>query len=244
MNRTNKLWLPGMAGLAFVILNTAALVLDFVIQGTTGEDPFIGLTNMGAELLQVQGSSVWLVGAILRVVQIVPIALFVPGLYWIFRSEDDGGDAVHGLVGVFLFWMCSAFQNVATLAVVWLLAPAYSAGSQTAEAIEAAAIGLMAFGDVFFRPGGGLATLFLIVGLALLGRLTLRTDRLPRWTGYAALGAAAFSLLGLVQYVVPAFFAAGVPALALAVLWTLGVSLAFLRTETVPATAAPAGQTA
>lgn len=242
--RPNKLQLPGMAGLLFVLLNTVALLLDFVVSSTTGGDTFFNLANIGPDLLGIQGSTAWSVGAILRVVQIVPLVLFVPGLYWVFRGENDRGFAAHGALGVFLYWLFATFQNAATVAVVELLAPAYTAGSQAAQSIEVAATALLGFGAVFFHPGGGLATLFLVVGIALLGYLTMRTNRLPRWTGYVALGSALFSLLGYLQYLMPAFFVAGVLGLGLFVIWTIGVSFSFIRRPATASASEPAGQMA
>lgn len=246
MNGNGKLWLPGVAGLTFVLLNTAALVLDFVIVGTTGGQPFFDLANAGGELARIQGSTAWLVGAALRVAQFVPIALFVPGLYWVFRGESDRGAAAHGALAVFLFWLFSTVQNGATLAVVAFLAPAYTAGSQGAAAIEAAAVALMSLGEVFFTMGGGLATLFMVAGMVFLGRLTLRSGRLPRWTGYAALASAAFSLVALFHYLVPALFPAALLGFLLFVLWTIGVSVGFLRSQraSAPAPTGTAGQVA
>ena len=91
MNTTDKLRLPGLAGLTLLAMLVISFIMDFAIISTTGGKPNIDVVNVGPDLLRAQGSLIWPVETWLYLLMIVPFAVFAFGVYWALRSESDEG---------------------------------------------------------------------------------------------------------------------------------------------------------
>ncbi len=221
--------LYGYAGIVLALMMIVAFALDFAIMGTTDGPPGFDLQDIGPDLVRAGDSLIWRIESLLYVLQIVPFAVFALGVYWALESERDGGLPALGLVATGVAWLFSTLHNVAIVTTVFWLIPDYVPGTQEGQLIEVTARGLMAAGNTLFTPGGGVATLLLVIGLAAIGVVTLRMDRLPRWTGYAAIVAAILSLLAYLQYLSEGFFVLALVGWVVYIVWTMAVSLRLTR---------------
>jgi len=229
MKTTNKLRLPGIAGIVLALMMVVAFGLDFAIIATTGGDPAFNLANIGPDLLRAQSSVIWPVETWVYALMIVPFSVFALGVYWVLRTENDKGLPAIGVVTTLIFWMFSTLHNAAILTVLQVFVPSYAAGHPAATSIEVSARGLLNFGNTLFTPGGGVGTLLLVIGMAVIGRATLTGGQLPRGTGNLAIACAAFSLLGYLQYVSSALFFLGLIGWVFYIIWITWVAIRLLR---------------
>ena len=115
-------------------------------------------------------------------------------------------------------------------------------------AADAVARALLGFANSAFGFGTSVGGVFLIGSMACLGVATLQNGGLPRWTGYAALAAAALALIAYLQVIVPALGPIfGIPGWLLHIAWVIGVAVALVRGRTMSTSHrfgyAPAGVT-
>jgi hypothetical protein len=229
MDKSDGQLLPALAGLTLAAMLIIAFALDFAIIGMTGGQPGFDLQNIGDDLLRAQGSGIWRVEAWLYLLMVVPFVVFAFGVYHDIHAQSDAGLPALGLSALTLFWIFSTIHNAAIVTVLQVLVPGYRSGAADGPGLEAAARALLGLGDTIFVPGGGVGSLFLVIGIASLGQSTLRSRRLPRWTGFVALACALLSLLGYLQYLARPFFFVGLLGFVLYIIWQTAVSLSLLR---------------
>jgi len=211
-----------------VLLMVLGFVLDLMIISTTGGDPQVRGESLGADLVRVKGSGIWPLETWVYTLMALPGSIFLMGVYWAIRREDRDGLATIGVLVSLLTWVLSTVHNLAILAVVQGLAPAYVPGAPDAPALEASARGWLAVADAL-NPLSGITAVFLMVGALALGLATLRTLHLPRWTGSVSLAVVPLIGLGLLQGFSRAFIAPALIGYILYIVWNLGVSFALLK---------------
>ena len=228
VSRGNRFRFPAIAGLALFLLMVSGFVLDIAIIGTTGGDPQIRVDQLGPDLVRVKGSTIWPVEGWIYTLMILPAFVFLAGVHWAFRRVDEDGVAAIGVVVTATFWALSTAHNLAILTVVQSLAPVYVPGAPEAVAIEAVSRSLVWVADAL-SPLSGLGAVFLIVGALALGRATLTSKELPRWTGYIALSSALLLGLGTFQHLSRPLIAVSLIGFILYMVWVAGMSVTLLR---------------
>jgi len=217
-----------MAGMILAFLMVLGFVLDLMIIGTTGGDPQIRGESLGPDLVRVKGSGIWPLETWVYTLMALPGSIFLMGVYWAVRREDRDGLATIGVLVSLLTWALSTVHNLAILAVVQGLAPAYVPGAPDAPALEASARGWLAVADAL-NPLSGITAVFLMVGALALGLATLRAMHLPRWTGWVSLAVVPLLGLGMLQGFSRAFIAPALIGYILYIAWNLGVSSALFK---------------
>ncbi len=231
MKNSRNYRLYGIAGIVLAAMMILTFILDFTIIATSGA-PEIDLNNVGPDLVRAGDNLIWHIESLLYLFQIVPFSGFALGIYWTLKSDQDGGLPALGLLTTGLFWVFHTLHNAAIVTTIYSLAPDYVPGTLQGQLIEAIAHGLLATGNTFFRPGGGVGTLLLVVGMIAMGQVILRTSHFPRWTGYAAMATALFSLVAYLQYVAESFFYLALVSWIIYIVWITVVSLRLTRYHT------------
>lgn len=226
----NEFRLPAVAGLVLVVMMAAAFAMDLGIIGSTGANPEIRMDRLGEDLVRVQESALWPVEAWTYTLMVLPAAIFLVGLYGILRRRTEGLPAMGVLLALGL-WIVHTAHNVAILAVVQTLAPAYVPGAANAAALEATALGFLGVGAAL-SPLSGLGAVILVAAALSLGIAILKSDRLSRWNGYLLLGVVILAGLGLLRPLSDAFIMLGLVGWILLILWHADVAVILWRQGT------------
>jgi len=222
--------LSAWSGVVLALLLVAGFAADMAIVLTTGGPPVLDPARIGGELLRAKASAIWPVEAWLYTLMIVPVPAFVVGAYTALRREVDRGLPVLGLICALLFWIFHTIHNIGFLTVLQVVASGYTGAGADGAAADAVARVLLGFANAAFGFGTSVGGLFLVGYLACFGIATLQTGGLPRWTGYAALAAAALAVLAYLQVVSQALGPIfGIPSWVLHIAWVIGVTVALLR---------------
>jgi len=209
---------PAWAGTLLLATMAAAFVLDFVLMAVTKGPPVIRPDQVGDDLVRVQANhGLWLAEAWTYTLMGVPALLFLVVLH---RATAAGrsGLARLGVASLAVFWALHTLHNVAVLAVIQGLAPAYVPGAADAGAVVASARGLLSVGDAL-NPFAGLGAPFLVLGLVSLAR-GVGAGAAPRWGSSLAYGAAGLVVVGAFQLVAAPLLAASLLAWVLFMAWT------------------------
>ena len=222
--------LAAASGAVLALMLIIGFAADVGIVLTTGGPPVLDPAKIAGELLRAKGSTIWLAEAWIYTLMIVAVPAFVVGVYLALRKEGDRGLPVLGVIAALLFWTFHTIHNIGFLTVLQVLTAGYTGASSDASAVEATARALLGFANASFGFGTSVGGLFLIAYLVCFGIATLQSGGLPRWTGYAALGAAGLAVLAYLQVVAPALGPVfGVPGWMLHIAWTVGVTVSLLR---------------
>lgn len=221
---------PAVAGLLLVVMMAAAFAMDLAIIGTTGANPEIRTDRLDEDLVRVQNSAIWPVEAWTYTLMILPASIFLVGLNGILRREEDMLPTMGVLVALG-FWIVSTAHNVAILAVVEALAPAYVSGAANAMALEATALGFLGVSEAL-SPLFGLGAVSLVVAALILGAAILKSESFSRWTGYILLALVPLMGLGLLRPLSDAFVVISLIGYLLFILWTADVAVILWRQGT------------
>ncbi len=180
------------------------------------------------------GSTVWVVEAWLYTLMIIAVPAFVLGVYAALRREGDPGLPGLGAIAALIFWLFHTIHNLGFVTVLQVVATGYTGAGAEGSAADAVARALLGFANAAFGFGTSVGGVFLIGSMACLGVATLQNGGLPRWTGYAALAAAALALIAYLQVIVPALGPIfGIPGWLLHIAWVIGVTVALVRGRTM-----------
>jgi hypothetical protein len=221
--------LSGLAGATLAAMAIAAFVLDFAIIATTGGPPQIYLDSLSADLVRARASAIWPIETWLYALQLVPFAIFVPGLRATLRAAGEATLADVTVLALMLFMALHTLHNLIILTVVQVIVPSYVPGGADAAATEAVARGLLGLAYAAFLPGGGVGGALLIAGLIGFASVQGRARSFPAWSGRLAAAGALLMTVAYAQYVVaPTFFLALLGYVAY-LAWIVVVSVSLLR---------------
>ena len=240
--------LAAASGVALAVMLVAGFAADIAIVLTTGGPPVLDPAKIGSELLRAKGSTVWMVEAWLYTLMIIAVPAFILGVYAALRREGDPGLPGLGAIAALIFWLFHTIHNLGFVTVLQVVATGYTGVGAEGSAADAVARALLGFANAAFGFGTSVGGVFLIGSMACLGVATLQNGGLPRWTGYAALAAAALALIAYLQVIVPALGPIfGIPGWLLHIAWVIGVAVALVRGRTMSTSHrfgyAPAGVT-
>ena len=234
--------IAGAAGVVLTGLLVVAFALDLTIIGTTGGPPVIALGALGPDLQRAAGSAVWPLETWLYTLQIVPFGVFILGVRSAYRGTAAEWIAGAATVSGLLFMILHTLHNLAILAVVQVLAPAYVAGAPDAPAIEATARGLLGLANAAFLPGGGVGGALLVLVTAGFAIADGRARGLASpWSGRFAWAAAGLSAIAYAQSVVPAMLAVALVGFLGFIGWVALSSMSPLRAAPRASVVIPAG---
>lgn len=192
--------LGAYGGLALVVTLVVAFILDMTLIATTGGPPQVYAATIGSDLSRAGASTIWPIELWVYVAAMVPFVVFLPGLAAALRVHSERLVEAGTFAGA-AFIVFHTIHNMAYLAVVGGLAPAYAAGSPSAAATEQTARGLVAFAETAFLPGGGIGGALQIVMLIAFGIAQRHAgQRAAAWLAFASAGLAT---LGFARIAVP-----------------------------------------
>lgn len=220
--------IAAVSGVLLSIMLIGAFALDMAIVQTTGGQPLLNPDSAGSELLRAKGSTVWLLEGWVYTLMIVPAFVFILAPYQVLRRDDSSLAAI-GLFAAALFWIFHTLHNAAMLAVLQILVPGYTAGTPQALSTELLATTLLGLANILFGFGTSVGAFFLIGFLFAFGFATLRSSRLPRWTGYVLLAAGIAISVSYLQFLSIAFTLIGVFGWVLSIIWVVATTITFLR---------------
>lgn len=238
MNTWEPRRVAGAAGLVLAAMLVVAFALDFVIMGTTGGPPMIGLASLAADLTRARESVIWPIETWIYSLQIVPFAIFILGVRSAYVGSGSEWLANAATVAAVLFMALQTLHNLTILTVVQVMAPAYVSGATDAPAIEAVSRALLGFAYAAFVPGGGVGGVLFVLAFAGFAIAQRRTRVLPPWTGPLAAASAVLTATAFGQYVVPPVFALALVGFLAFIAWVVVASVSMFRS--VPGAAAPA----
>lgn len=203
--------------------------LDLAIVATTGGPPAIQRPSLGTDLVRVAGSAMWPVEGWVYTLMVVPACAFVPALHRRLKSDKGSDLSDTALTAFIAFWAVHTIHNAVILGVVQGLAPAYVPGAADAASVEASARGLVGVSEALFGPGSGLGTALLAMASLAYGLRMRQSQALAGWVAKAAFGAAALSLVGMLQVFFAPLLVVGLVGWILFIAWTAGAAVGMLR---------------